>query len=156
MPRAVLSSLFFAPLCAAARSTNHDDVPLKGGGSGGVTTPNGGSVPDGSSAKTDGSTEKQGSARDDPPGPRRDGDTVAAPLTVTSPAFAAGASLPKVHSRDGAGRSIMAHDDELSAYASSLATLPSASDPTSPNAVDAIVQANETAAGSIVGKYTRE
>ena len=123
---------------------------------GGVATPTGGSVPARSSAKTDGSTGKRGSARDDPAGPTRDGDTVAAPLAVTSPAFAAGASIPNVHSCDGAGQSIVAHDYELSAYASSLATLPSASDPTSPNAVDAIVQANETAAGSIVGKYTRE
>jgi len=47
------------------------------------------------------------------------------------------------------------HDYELSVYAFSVTNLPPAGDPSSPNQVDAIIQTYKTAAGSIVGKYTR-
>ena len=48
------------------------------------------------------------------------------------------------------------HDYELSAYAFPTATLPPAGNPASPNEVDAMIQANKIAAGSVVGRYTRE
>lgn len=46
------------------------------------------------------------------------------------------------------------HDYQLSVYAFAVGTLPPAGNPTSPDAVDAIIQAQKRAQGSIVGKYT--
>lgn len=181
---------------------------------------------DASSAANGGTTSEDASS------PAKDGAIAA--LTVTSPAFAGGASIPKVHSCDGAGESIplawsgapketrsyavvmrdlslpdannyhwvlwdipatttslpqgiakMAeppvpagakqavwsfgaelgygpmcppsgtHEYELSVYAFAMPTLPLANAPTSPNQVDALLQVHKTAAGSIVGTYTR-
>ncbi len=48
------------------------------------------------------------------------------------------------------------HDYELSVYAFSVAALPQATVSMGPNEVDALIQANKTAAGSIAGKYARE
>lgn len=85
----------------------------------------------------------------------------------STPAFAAGASVPKVHSCNGAGESIppvrpppRAHEYELSVHAFPTATLPSASGPTRPFRVDVVMQGaplqpRSTTAGSIAG-YTRE
>lgn len=217
---------------AAACSSSEDDVtPGNRGTSGGPGADSGLSA-DGSSSGADGSPDKDGATTSDS-GPSR--DAAVGTLTVTSPAFAAGASIPNVHSCDGAGESIPlqwsgapegtqsyavvmrdlslpgnsnyhwvlwdipatttalaqgiakqaqppvpagsrqtawsfgaqlgygpmcppsgTHEYELSVYAFPVATLPSAGDPTSPNQVDAVIQANKAAAGSIVGKYTRE
>jgi Raf kinase inhibitor-like YbhB/YbcL family protein len=48
------------------------------------------------------------------------------------------------------------HDYELVVYAFTAATLPPAADPTSPNDVDAVIQANKTASASLTGKYTKQ
>lgn len=233
MRRAVIVTITIGVFIAAACSSGDDDVTPRNGGTSGGPGADSGLSPDGSSSGTDGSADKDGATTNDS---GRSGDAAAGTLTVTSPAFAAGATIPNVHSCNGAGESIplqwsgapdgtrsyavvmrdlslpgddnyhwviwdipaattslpqgitkqaqppvpagakqtawsfgaqlgyghmcppngTTHDYELTVYAFPVATLPSASDPTSPNQVDAVIQANKTAAGSIVGKYTRE
>jgi Raf kinase inhibitor-like YbhB/YbcL family protein len=206
-------------------------------GSGGDGGPSGKAAQDAAASPKGPSSQKDASSS--APVPSDSGqrtDAAVASLTVTSPAFTAGAFIPKVHSCNGAGESIplawsgapegtqsyavvmrdlslpgpnnyhwviwdilaattsltqgiakqaqpgtpagakqtawsfgsavgyghvcppagSTHDYELSVYAFSTPTLPSAEYPASPNEVDAIIQANKTAAGSIVGKYTGE
>ena len=235
MRKALLASMTAGVLVVAACSSGDDEVTPGNGGTSGGTTQDAGGSSGVSNGPGNGSTEKDGSTPADSGAPGPGGDAAVAPLTVTSPAFAAGASIPKVHSCDGAGESIPlqwsgapngtqsyavvmrdvslagpnnyhwviwdipasvtslaqgiakqaqppvpqgakqtawsfgpelgyghmcppsgTHEYELTVYAFPTATLPSANDPTSPNQVDAIVQSHKTAAGSIVGKYTRE
>ena len=235
MRRLVLASIAVGVFGAAACSSDGDDVAPGNGGTSGGPAQDGGFGPDGSSSSKDGSTGNDGPPTTDSGDAKPNGDAATGTITVTSPAFAGGASIPKVHSCNGTGESIPlqwsgapngtqsyavvmrdlslpgankyhwviwdisgtttslpqgiakqaqppvpagakqtawsfgaqvgyghmcppsgTHEYELSVYALPVATLPSADPSMSPNEVDAAIQANKTAAGSIVGKYTHE
>ncbi len=136
MRRVVVAAGLADVFDAAACSSGHDDVTAGNGGTSGGPTQDGAGSRDRSSALRAGSTDKHGSPAVDLDTPPLDFDAASAFPTVTSPAFAAGASIPNVHCCDRAGESSLfvwsgdptgpAHDDELSSmHAPSTATLPS-------------------------------
>ena len=169
MRRAVLPCPVAFGLVAAACSSDDDAIaPLTAGGATQDGSTRDAGARDGSTPAADASGASDAASDSASPAP----DAAAAPLTVTSAAFAHGAFIPKVHSCDGAGQSTRfgplagsgnewrppgtPHDYEVSVYAFSVPALPQAALSMGPSEVDALVRAHTTAAGNILGKYARE